>query len=315
MVLRNNWYYLLLVFLMISCENKESKFNISQVFRYNEHSNISSLDPAFAKDQRNIWAVHQLYNGLVQLDDSLRVIPSIAKSWQISEDGKVYTFSLRDDVYFHEHSLFGNDATRLVTATDFEYSFQRLLDKNIVSPGAWVLQNVKSFSALEDGVFQIELIQAFPPFLGLLAMKYCSVVSKEAVEYFGDEYRSNPIGTGPFKFKLWVENTKLVLRKNSNYFEKDSTGKKLPYLEAVAITFLPDKQSEFLQFIQGNLDFMKSLDASYKDDIITTEGKLQPKYKHLVHMETGAYLNTEYLGVYLDHKNNITSNKLIRKGN
>ena len=94
---------------------------------------------------------------------------------------------------------------------------------------------------------------------------------------------------------------------------KDTTGKKLLYLEAVAITFLPDKQSEFLQFIQGNLDFMKSLDASYKDDIITTEGKLQPKYKHLVHMETGAYLNTEYLGVYLDHKNNITSNKLIRK--
>ena len=167
MVLRNNWYYLLLVFLMISCENKESKFNISQVFRYNEHSNISSLDPAFAKDQRNIWAVHQLYNGLVQLDDSLRVIPSIAKSWQISEDGKVYTFSLRDDVYFHEHSLFGNDATRLVTATDFEYSFKRLLDKNIVSPGAWVLHNVKSFSAPQDGVFQIELIQAFPPFLGL----------------------------------------------------------------------------------------------------------------------------------------------------
>ena len=219
MVLRNNWYYLLLVFLMISCENKESKFNISQVFRYNEHSNISSLDPAFAKDQRNIWAVHQLYNGLVQLDDSLRVIPSIAKSWQISEDGKVYTFTLRDDVYFHEHSLFENDATRLVRATDFEYSFKRLLDKNIVSPGAWVLQNVKSFSALEDGVFQIELIQAFPPFLGLLAMKYCSVVSKKAIEYFGDEYRSNPIGTGPFKFKLWVENTKLVLRKNPNYFE------------------------------------------------------------------------------------------------
>lgn len=313
MILRNDWYYLLLIFLIISCQNKESKFDVSQVFRYNEHSNISSLDPAFAKDQRNIWAVHQLYNGLVQLDDSLRVIPSIAKSWQISEDGKVYTFSLRDDVYFHEHSLFGNDATRLVTATDFEYSFQRLLDKNIVSPGAWVLQNVKSFSAIEYGVFQIELTQAFPPFLGLLAMKYCSVVSKEAIEYFGDEYRSNPIGTGPFQFKLWVENTKLVLRKNSNYFEKDSTGKQLPYLEAVAITFLPDKQSEFLQFIQGNLDFMKSLDASYKDDIITTEGKLQPKYKHLVHMKTGAYLNTEYLGVYLDHKNNITNNKLIRK--
>ncbi|MDG1160916.1 MAG: ABC transporter substrate-binding protein, partial [Flavobacteriaceae bacterium] len=97
------------------------------------------------------------------------------------------------------------------------------------------------------------------------------------------------------------------------YFEKDSIGNQLPYLEAVAITFLPDKQSEFLQFIQGNLDFIKSLDASYKDDIITLNGTLQPKYNQTIQMETGPYLNTEYLGIYLDHKNNITSNKLIRK--
>ena len=261
MVLRDNWCYLLFVFIIVSCQNEEFNFGNSQVFRYNEHSNITSLDPAFAKDQPNIWAVNQLYNGLVQLDDSLQVKPSIAKNWNISEDGKVYTFSLRDDVYFHRHTLFGVDSTRIVTATDFEYSFHRLLDNNVASPGAWVLQNVKNFSAISDTVFQIELKQAFPPFLGLLAMKYCSVVSKEAIEYFGDEYRSNPIGTGPFQFKLWVENTKLVFRKNPTYFEKDSKGNQLPYLEAVAVTFLPDKQSEFLQFIQGNLDFMKSLDA------------------------------------------------------
>ena len=312
MVLRNSWHCLLL-FMIISCQKEHPKYNISKVFRYNEHSNITSLDPAFAKDQRNIWAVNQLYNGLVQLDDSLQVQPSIAESWDISDDGKVYTFSLRNDVYFHKHILFGKDSTRLVTAVDFEYSFQRLLDKNIVSPGGWVLQNVERFSAIDNSIFRIELKQAFPPFLGLLAMKYCSVVSKEAIEYFEDEYRANPIGTGPFKFKLWIENTKLVFRKNTNYFEKDTNGISLPYLEAVAITFLPDKQSEFLQFIQGNLDFMKGLDASYKDDIITIDGKLQSKYIHKIHMQTGAYLNTEYLGVYLDHKNNITSNKLIRK--
>ncbi|MDC3285827.1 ABC transporter substrate-binding protein [Flavobacteriaceae bacterium] len=313
MVLRGNWFYLLFVFIIVSCQNEEFNFDNSQVFRYNEHSNITSLDPAFAKDQRNIWAVNQLYNGLVQLDDSLHVKPSIAKNWDISEDGKVYTFLLRDDVYFHKHDVFGNDSTRLVTAFDFDYSFHRLLDKNVASPGAWVLQNVKNFSAISDTVFQIELKQAFPPFLGLLAMKYCSVVSREAIEYFGDEYRSNPIGTGPFQFKLWVENTKLVFRKNQNYFEKDSKGNQLPYLEAVAITFLPDKQSEFLQFIQGNLDFIKSLDASYKDDIITLDGMLQSKYKETIHMETGSYLNTEYLGIYLDHQDKTTNNLLLRK--
>ena len=313
MVLRDNWCYLLLVLMVASCQKGTSNFNDSQVFRYNEHSNITSLDPAFAKDQRNIWAVNQLYNGLVQLDDSLQVKPSIAKNWDISEDGKVYTFSLRDDVYFHKHGLFGIDSTRLVTALDFEYSFHRLLDKNVASPGAWVLQNVKNFSAISDTVFKIELKQAFPPFLGLLAMKYCSVVSREAIEYFDDEYRSNPIGTGPFQFKLWVENTKLVLRKNPTYFEKDSEGNQLPHLEAVAITFLPDKQSEFLQFIQGNLDFMKSLDASYKDDVISVDGTLQPKYNHLIKMQRGPYLNTEYLGIYLENSQSITKNKLIRK--
>jgi ABC-type transport system substrate-binding protein len=300
--------------LLFSCTKKQSFYTETEVFRYNEHSNITSLDPAFAKDQRNIWAVNQLYNGLVELDDSLHVKPAIAKSWTISEDGKSYKFTLRDDVYFHKHALFGKDSTRKVTANDFEYSFNRLLDKEVASPGGWVLQNVASFKAENDSVFSMELKQPFPPFLGLLAMKYCSVVPKEAVEYFGNTYRANPIGTGPFQFKLWVENTKLVYRKNPLYFEKDAKGKQLPYLEAVAVTFLPDKQSEFLQFIQGNIDFMKSLDASYKDDILNTDGTLKEKYVASIIMQTGAYLNTEYLGIYLDGDvQTPTKSKLIRQ--
>ncbi|TYP98272.1 peptide/nickel transport system substrate-binding protein [Tenacibaculum adriaticum] len=300
--------------LLISCGKKPSKFTDAQVFRYNEHSNITSLDPAFAKDQRNIWAVNQLYNGLVQLDDSLHVQPDIAKEWTISEDGKLYQFTLRNDVFFHKHSVFGKDSTRTVIAQDFEYSFHRLLDKNVASPGGWVLQNVADFKAENDSIFTINLKQPFPPFLGLLAMKYCSVVSKEAVETFGNEFRANPIGTGPFQHKLWVENTKLVLRKNPLYFETDVKGEQLPYLEAVAVTFLPDKQSEFLQFIQGNLDFMKSLDASYKDEILATDGKLQAKYSDKINMQTGSYLNTEYLGIYLDVEQEYpTKSKLIRQ--
>ena len=100
-------YFLLVIFLVISCQKKWSLFDDSQVFRYNEHSNISSLDPAFAKKQADIWAVNQLYNGLVQLDDSLNVQPDIAKSWQISEDGKTYLFNLRKEIKFHKHYLFG----------------------------------------------------------------------------------------------------------------------------------------------------------------------------------------------------------------
>jgi peptide/nickel transport system substrate-binding protein len=306
---------LLILFTTIySCTKQTSTFSDAQVFRYNEHSNITSLDPAFAKDQRNIWAVNQSFNGLVQLDDSLHVQPDIAKNWTISDDGKNYQFTLRNDVNFHKHSVFGKDSTRKVNATDFEYSFNRLLDEKVASPGGWVLQNVDNFKAENDSTFAINLKQAFPPFLGLLAMKYCSVVPKEAVEYFGNSFRANPIGTGPFQFKLWVENTKLVLRKNPLFFERDIKGNRLPYLDAVAVTFLPDKQSEFLQFIQGNIDFMKSLDASYKDDILNTDGTLKEKYSDKIRMQTGAYLNTEYLGIYMDGEEKYsTKSKLIRR--
>lgn len=308
------WWIFVLFLAFFSCQKKISQFNDTQVFRYNEHSNITSLDPAFAKDQRNIWAVNQLFNGLVQLDDSLRIQPDIATHWTISEDGKTYRFTLRRDVQFHEHILFGAKKTRSVVAQDFVYSFGRLLDEQVASPGGWVLQHVDSFKAENDSIFTIKLKQPFPPFLGLLAMKYCSVVPKEAIDFLGSEFRANPIGTGPFRFQLWVENTKLVLRKNLLYYEKDAKGNALPYLEAVAVTFLPDKQSEFLQFVQGNIDFMKSLDASYKDDILTTEGVLQPKYQSAIKMQTGAYLNTEYLGIYMDvAKNESTQYKKIRQ--
>ncbi|WP_408032042.1 ABC transporter substrate-binding protein [Tenacibaculum xiamenense] len=302
------------MFVFFACTKTKIKYSDKDVFRYNEHSNITSLDPAFAKDQRNIWAVNQLFNGLVQLDDDLRIKPDIAKEWTISENGQRYEFTLRKNVFFHENEIFGEGRTRVVKASDFEYSFNRLLDPEVASPGGWVLQNVAQFKAKNDSVFTINLKKAFPPFLGLLAMKYCSVVPKEAVEYFGNKFRSNPIGTGPFYFKLWVENTKLVFRKNKNYFEKDEQGNKLPYLEAVAITFLPDKQSEFLQFVQGNIDFMKSLDASYKDDVLNTDGSLKEKYAGKINMLTGAYLNTEYLGIYLDGKESLPVNSIdIRK--
>ena len=131
-------------------------------------------------------------------------------------------------------------------------------------------------------------------------MKYCSVVPKEIVEHYGSDFRSNPIGTGPFKFKRWEENLKLVFRKNSHYFEIDNNGQQLPYLEAVAITFLPDKQSEFLQFAQGNIDFVSGLDASYKDEILTASGQLRALYKPDVNMIRGPYLNTEYLAFFME---------------
>lgn len=291
---------LILSITLFSCSSKNNENNELLVFRYNEHKNIGSLDPAFSKDLADIWATHQLFNGLVQMDDQLNVKPCIAKNWVVTDSAKTYSFTLRKDVYFHKHHLFGRDSTRAVNALDFEYSFNRLKDEKLASPGSWVLKKVESYSALNDSTFQIKLKQPFPAFLGLLTMKYCSVVPKEVVGHYGSDFRSNPIGTGPFKFKRWEENIKLVFRRNNNYFETDKKGEQLPYLEAIAITFLPDKQSEFLQFAQGNIDFVSGLDASYKDEILTAEGKLRKLYADDVNMIRGPYLNTEYLAFFME---------------
>ena len=298
---------------VLGCSNSDNLIKDNTVFRYNEHKNISGLDPAFAKDNADIWAIHQLFNGLVQMDERMQITPCIASSWTISEDGTLYTFKLRDDVFFHPHFEFGEKQTRTVTAEDFVYSFNRLKDPKIASPGGWVLDAVEEYKAINSNTFQIKLKYPFPAFLGLLTMKYLSVVPKEIVAFYGTNFRANPIGTGPFKFKRWWEKNKLVFRKHKNYFEVDTNGEQLPYLEAIAISFLPNKQSEYLQFVQGNLDFVSGLDASYKDDILTSSGQLSPKYNNKFSMLRSPYLNTEYLGFFMESTTSEVESKLIRQ--
>ena len=150
--------YLLLVFIIffISCSETKDISDL-QIFKYNEISGINSLDPAFSKDLASVWATSQLFNGLVQLDSNLIVQPSIAKSWTISSDKLEYEFLLKDNVFFHNSEKSNLDVGRKVSAYDFEYSFSRLLDDNIASPGRWVMSNVNGFNAVNDSVFLIKL--------------------------------------------------------------------------------------------------------------------------------------------------------------
>ena len=297
---------ILLIIIVSSCGNRFDAPAGKTVFRYNESAGITSLDPAFARDQADIWACNQLYNGLVQLDDNLNVTPSVAKKWSVSDSGRLYTFTLRQDVFFHDWQGFPDGKGRKVTAADFEYSLKRILNPATLSPGAVWLKNIihKDSSgycvkALNDSTLTIKLRSPFAPFLGRLSMPYFSVVPKEAVEFYGEDFGRNPVGTGPFYFKMMKEGVKLVLLKNEHYFEFED-GRRLPYLDAVAVSFIIDKQSVFLEFIKGNLDFMSGIDPSYKDELLQPDGSLNPKYAGRLNMLTKPYLNTEYLGFMMD---------------
>jgi len=303
---------LLLLFFTSCVSGNRSKEELRTVFRYNEPSGIKTLDPAFARDQAHTWVANLLFNRLVKLDEKLRIVPSVARSWVISPDGLTYTFFLRDDVYFHDNEAFEK---RKVVASDVSYSLLRLTDPEVASPGSWVLQNVAldkgipSIIALNDSVLTITLKQPFPPFLGILSMQYCSIIPSEAVNYYGPGFRDHPVGTGPFRFKHWSEGEKLILVKNDYYFEEDN-GERLPYLDAVSIRFLSDKQAAFLEFIKGNIDFISGIDPAYKDEVLTSKGRLSHKYEDDIYLVTEPFLNTEYLGFMLDEPQGDNTNPL-----
>ena len=302
-------------FLLYSSCGK-SKKNEQNIFRYNETSGISSLDPAFAKSQSVIWATHQLFNTLVETDDQLHVVPSLAKSWEVSADRFSILFHLRTDVFFHDHIAFANGKGRKLVASDVQYSFQRLMDKNTASPGAWIFNNrvdaSTGFVAIDDSTFRIRLLKPFVQILGVLSNVYCSVVPKEVVEKYGTDFRRNPCGTGPFQFKAWEEGQALILVRNPNYFETDSIGNQLPYLDGVKVTFLDSKATEFLEFRQGRLHFINDIDPSFKDEVLSKKGELRDSWKNKVVLNKHPYLNIEYIGILVDSTKDIVKNSPLR---
>lgn len=297
------------ILLLAGC--KQHTHTDKAIFHYNEPTGIATLDPAFAKNQSIIWAVHQLYNTLVETNNHLQIIPSLATHWEVSPDRLTYLFHLRKDVYFHDNDAFPQSRGKKMTAYDIEYSFKRIVDPSTASSGAWIFNDrinlVDGFKALNDSVFQLKLLRPFNPILGLLSMPYCSIVPKEVVEKYGKDFRNHPCGTGPFQFKAWEEGQAMILIKNLTYFERDDAGRHLPYLDAINISFYDSKATEFLLFRQGKLDFINDIDPSFKDEVLSKNGTLKKEWEGKIVLSKHPYLNTEYLGILTD-----TTNPLVQ---
>ncbi len=295
-------FFLMAVFSITACGRVSTPDK--KTFRYNEPTGIASLDPAFAKNQSIIWPVHQIYNTLVQTDAHLNIVPSLAKTWDISEDKKSYRFHLRTDVFFQDNDAFSGGKGRRLNASDVVYSLSRLVDKKTASSGAWIfnekVNDSGAFTAPDDSTFELRILTPFHPMLGLLSMQYCSIVPHEVVEKYGRDFRNHPCGTGPFQFKSWEEGQDLILVKNEHYFEKDSSGIRLPYLDAVKISFFDNRATEFLLLQQGRLDFMNDIDPSFKDEVLNKKGELKKDWTGRILLSKSPYLNTEYLGILVD---------------
>lgn len=305
------------IIFFISCKRSE----YSNVLRMNLNSNLNTLDPAFAKDQNATWMTSQIFNGLVELDTLLNPVPSIAQSWKVLNDGLIYRFILRNDVIFHESKFFPKKI-RKVNAWDVKYSFTRICNPQLASPGFWIFNGkikgiedylskksdeIEGFKAINDTIFEIHLNKPFAPFIYLLAMPYAFIVPKEVVEK-SQNFSLNPIGTGPFVFKNWEQGKYLILHKNINYFEKN-----LPKLDAIYIRMLTSKLTAFAEFKKGNLDFINHLDPIFIHEILDSTENLKPEYNQNFYLKKVPQLSTEYLAFRLDKPNNIFQKNELRK--
>ncbi len=213
-----------------------------------------TLDPAFLTDVYATSVAQQVFDGLVQFDVNLNVVPSIAKSWEASRDGLVWSFYLRQGVKFHHG--------REVHADDFVYTFTRILDPRTVSPRAWLFErvqgaakfrageadHVEGLQALDAYTLQITLSQPYAPFITLLGMAQAQVVPPEEVQRLGAEFGRRPIGAGPFRFVNWVAGEEITLEANEAYYE----GR--PFLDHLHYRIMTNYQNILVEFAKGVLE-------------------------------------------------------------
>src|SRR6266511_3574050 len=203
----------------------------------------TSLDPQKTSLTALFHVTEHIYSLLVQLGPDLTLQPDLAEKWDISADGKTYTFTLRKGVKFH--------SGKALTAADVKYSFDRLVDKATASPNASLLAPVESVAAKDDSTVVIALKNPDASFLTNLSSPASVIINRDAVEKNGDLTKTAD-GTGPFKFKEYVPNTRVVLERNPEYWQ---SGK--PYVDGVEMIIAADDTSRTAAVRTGTVDFIE----------------------------------------------------------
>jgi oligopeptide transport system substrate-binding protein len=218
---------------------------------------LSNLDPALADEQQSITVMRLVFSGLVRLDEELAIQPDAAEYWDVSDDGKTYTFTIRPDLKF-------GDGTP-VTAHDFVYSINRSLMphtggfsapdllKHIVGASAVIegqSDTASGLQALDDHTLEIQLDEPLAYFLSLLGSPTTMVVPRHRIEEQGDTWTDQAVGTGPFRVKEWNHNEYILLEANPHYWRG------MPGIDTIMMPFYPDSEEAFQDYQQGELDIM-----------------------------------------------------------
>lgn len=272
----------------------------------------NGLDPVLISSKHADDIASQVFDKLIDLDANLEVVPELARALpEITSDGRIYRFSLRTDVSFHDNPCFPDGKGRRMTAHDVKYSFTRCCDPRTRTVAYWAFQNkvkgateyfeavnngvfdrdIEGFRVVDDSTFEIELIEAYAPFLFYLVNSLGSVVPREAVEMYGENFFRSPVGTGPFVFASWSQDQELVLTRNPHYFGRNTSGGKLPYLDSIRFLFIRDDKVQFNEFLAGNLDESFNLPTERFEDVFDpATGQAKEQFSQYVLQATPAML-------------------------
>ena len=304
-------YAAYLTIILVSCGHHTSEVMRSAqggkkyggTYTLNEiRGNPASLDPVRMNSKVEDDIGTNIFDKLIDNNSALELVPELATRWEISQDGKTYTFHLRNDAYFQDDSCFANGKGRKFTARDVKYSFERVCDPKTLTSGFWVFQDiveganeyfnqdgaktkvreVTGLKVLDDTTLVVQLIKPFAPFLEHLTTSFGYIVPHEAIERYGKDFFRHPVGTGAFRFVSWASDQEILLRRNPNYWQYDSAGNHLPLLDGVKFTLIKDDKTLLQSFLQGTEDEDFTLPTESFQLIVTPEKQVTQQYSKYV---------------------------------
>lgn len=261
------------------------------IFRLNESEYIKNLFPHNITDAYSYRVAQQVYEGLFKFnDETLKVESQLVDSFTTNEELTIYTFKLKEGVYFHDDECFDGGKGREMTAEDVAYCFTRLCTKHInnqsfasifkgvlkgadeyyqaTSNGEAPDSGVEGIKVIDKYTIQLELTEPFSLLSTNLARPACFIYPKEAEDFYGLDMRIRAVGTGPFYVSSVDEDINIILKRNEAYYGTDELGNQLPFLDAVNISFIKDKKSELFEFKKGNLDMIYRLPTEFIIEIL-----------------------------------------------
>ena len=279
---------LILLFILAACnQDKSSSSNATGEKTATEKKSENTLvvgldddppqlDPHFSTSAVDRQVFQNIYDKLVDIDENLEIIPGLAKEWEISEDGKSYTFFLEEKVKFHDGTDFNAEAVK--------WNFDRMLDSSLGSPRTSELSTIDKVEVVDEYTVKVNLKETFGPFLSILTDRAGMMVSPTAVDEKGADFSNAPVGTGPYKFVERVKQDYLLVEKNEDYW-----GEK-PKVDSITYRPYSDENVRTTNFTSGDVDIINKIAA--KDvETLKNNPSVTVSEKEGIGFQ-GVYLNT-----------------------